>query len=199
MSDPEAIRSRTYQRRPRDFSGLRTAADHSDYSLPELQWNGLRFAAVPALLRDGGVLLALPEEAFTEGELASASADSLLRLVGAFGIGTCALRSSRRGELQSEVPALIAGLDADTSRDSESDRVLALRTEQGLREVAGFGLSKDWSLWLAADGVRRLLDLYRKLASLPNPSNPRFQKRGLNPRFKCGTAHLNRGFNPAFK
>ena len=33
----------------------------------------------------------------------------------------------------------------------------------------------------------------------PSPSNPAFQKRGLNPRFKCGTAHLNRGFNPALK
>ena len=43
-----------------DFSVLRTAEDFSDYSLLELQWNGLRFAAVPALVRDGGVPLVLP-------------------------------------------------------------------------------------------------------------------------------------------
>ena len=44
-----------------DFSDLRTAEDFSDYSLLEPQWNGLRFAAVPALVRNGGVLVVVPE------------------------------------------------------------------------------------------------------------------------------------------
>ena len=197
MSDPEAFSSRAYQRRPRDFSGLRPAADHSDYSLPELQWNGLRFAAVPALLRDGGVLLVPLEEAFTGGELTSASADSPSRLVGPFGIGTCTLRSSRRVELQSEVPALLAGLDADTFRDPESDRASALRTKQGLRGVAGIGLSKDWSLWLAADGVRRLLDLYHKLASPGNPLHSRHSPYATGESGSEGGPGLGPGARPA--
>ena len=156
-----------------DFSGLRTAADHSEYSLLELQWNGLHFAAVPALLRDGGVLLALPGEAFSEEEVTLASADGFSGLLGPFVIGTCALRGARRVELQSEVPALIVDLDADTLCDPESDGVLALCTEQSLRELTGFGLSKGRSLWLAAEGVRRLVDLYRKLASPGNPPHSR--------------------------
>ena len=74
-----------------DFSVLRTAEDYSDYSLLELQWNGLRFAAVPALIRDGGVLLVLPEEAFAEEELTLASADGFSVLLGPFVNGSCAL------------------------------------------------------------------------------------------------------------
>ena len=110
MSDPEEEGLATTTVGLTDFSGLRTAADHSDYSLLELQWNGLRFAAVPALLRDGGVLLVLPEEAFSEEELALASADGFSGLLGPFVIGTCTLRGARRIELQSEVPALIVDL-----------------------------------------------------------------------------------------
>ena len=72
------------------FSGLRTAADHSDPSLLDLQWNGLRFAAVPALLRDGGVLLVLPEEA-NDGVLALCAEQSL---GGFFGFGLSKGRSS---------------------------------------------------------------------------------------------------------
>ena len=173
MSDPEELDLATTTVGLVDFSELRTAADHSDYSLLELQWNGLRFAAVPAQLRDGGVLLVLPEEAFSEEELTLASADGFSGFVGPYVIGSCTLRGARRVELQSEVPALIVDLDADILCDQASDGVLALCTEQSLRELTGFGLSKGRSLWLAAEGVRRLVDLYRKLASPGNPPHSR--------------------------
>ena len=61
---------------------------------------------------------------------------------------------------------LIVDLDSDTLGDPESDGVLALCTEDSLRELSGFGLVKGRSLWPSAEGVRRFVELYRKLASL---------------------------------
>ena len=116
-----------------DFSDLRTAEDFSDYSLLELQWNGLRFAAVPALVRSGGVLVVVPEEAFSEEELNLASADGFDGLIGPFVNGSCTLRGARRAELQSEVQALIVDLDSNTLGDPEVDGALALCTEQPQR------------------------------------------------------------------
>ena len=107
-----------------DFSVLRTAEDFSDYSLLELQWNGLRFAAVPALIRDGGVLLVLPEEAFSEEKLTLASADGFSGLLGPFVNGSCTKRGTRRTELQSEAQVLIVDLDSDTLGNPEFDGVL---------------------------------------------------------------------------
>ena len=80
-----------------DFSDLRTAEDFSDYSLLELQWNGLRFAAVPALVRDGGVLVVVPEEAFSEEELTLASADGFDGFIGPFVNGSCTVRRAEGG------------------------------------------------------------------------------------------------------
>ena len=79
-----------------DFGELRTAVEHSDYSLLELQWNGLRFAAVPALLRDGGVLAVLPAEACTDEELAFSAEEGFVGLVGPCVNGSCTLRGARR-------------------------------------------------------------------------------------------------------
>ena len=149
-----------------DFSDLRTAEDFSDYSLLELQWNGLRFAAVPALVRDGGVLVVVPEEAFSEEELTLASADGFDGFIGPFVNGSCTVRGARRAELTSEVQALIVDLDSTTLSDPEVDGALAPCTESSLRELTGFGVVKGRStLWPSAEGVRRLVDLYRKLAS----------------------------------
>ena len=50
-----------------DFSDLRTAAEFSGFSLSELQWNGLRFAAVPALSRSGDLLAVVPKAAGAQG------------------------------------------------------------------------------------------------------------------------------------
>ena len=166
-----------------DFSVLRTAEDFSDYSLLELQWNSLRFAAVPALVRDGGVLLVLPGGAFSEEELALASAGGFTGLIRPFVNGSCTLRSSRRTELQSEVQVLIVDLDCDTFGDPECDGVLALCTEDSLKELSGFGLVKGLSLWPSAEGVRRLVELYRKLATparlLHSRSIPYMHARGV--------------------
>ena len=60
---------------------------------------------------------------------------------------------------------LIVDLGSDTLGDPESDGVLALCTEGSLKELTGFGLVKGRSLWPSAEGVRRLVVLYRKLAS----------------------------------
>ena len=135
-----------------DFSVLRTAEDYSDYSLLELQWNGLRFAAVPALIRDGGVLLVLPEEAFSEEAQTLASADGFTGLLGPFVNGSCAHRGSRRTELQSEVQALIVDLGSDILGDPESDGVLALCTGDSFKGLSHVGLVKGRSLWPLAEG-----------------------------------------------
>ena len=50
-----------------DFSDLRTAEEFSGFSLPELQWNGLRFAAVPAPNRDGDLLAVVPKAVGAQG------------------------------------------------------------------------------------------------------------------------------------
>ena len=148
-----------------DFSDLRTAEEFSDYSLLELQWNGLRFAAVPALVRSGGVLVVVPEEAFSEEELNLASAGGFDGLIGPFGNGSCTMRGARRAELQSEVQVLVVDLDSNSLGDPVVDGALALCTESTLRELTGFGAVKGRALWPAAEGVRRLVELYRTLAS----------------------------------
>ena len=107
-----------------DFSDLRTAEEFSDYSLLELQWNGLRFAAVPALVRSGGVLVVVPEEAFSEEELSLASADGFEGLIGPFVNGSCTLRAARRAELQSEVQVLVVDLDSNSLGDPVVDGAL---------------------------------------------------------------------------
>ena len=50
-----------------DFNDLRTAAEFSGFSLPELQWNGLRFAAVPAPIRNGDLLAVVPKAVGAQG------------------------------------------------------------------------------------------------------------------------------------
>ena len=127
-----------------DFSDLRTAEDFSDYSLLGLQWNGLRFAAVPAQVLSGGVLVVAPEEAVSEEELNLASADGFVGLIGPFVNGSCTLRGARRAELQGEVQALIVDLGSDTLGDPEVDGVLALCTESSLKELTGFGVVKEF-------------------------------------------------------
>ena len=62
-----------------DFSDLRTAEEFSGFSLPELQWNGLRFAAVPALFRSGDLLAVVPKAV---GALALCSASTSRGLTG---------------------------------------------------------------------------------------------------------------------
>ena len=61
---------------------------------------------------------------------------------------------------------LIVDLDSNTLCDPEVDGALALCTENSLRELTGFGVVKGRStLRPSAEGVRRLVELYRKLAS----------------------------------
>ena len=50
-----------------DLSDLRTAVGFSGSSLSELQWNSLRFAAVPALFRSGDLLAVVPKAAGAQG------------------------------------------------------------------------------------------------------------------------------------
>ena len=152
MSDLEEVESAPAAVGLVDFSVLRTAEDFSEYSFLELQWNGMRFAAVPALVRDGGVLLVLPGEAFSEEELILASADGFTGLIGPFVNGSCTLRGSRRTELQSEVQVLMLDLDSDTLGDPESDGVLALCTEDSPQELSGFGLVGSLSLAFGGGG-----------------------------------------------
>jgi hypothetical protein len=155
-----------------DLSNVRTAGEHSDYSLLGLQWNGQRFAAVPALLREGGILVALPEETFSEEELALATEERLPGLVGPYVSGSCTLRGARRAELQTTVDVLIVDLDTSLLSDPGQDGALGPCTEDGLRELTGFGLVQGRSLWPSAEGVRRLVGVFHNLAS-PEPLHRR--------------------------
>ena len=165
MSDLEEEEAGPASVGPVDFSDLRIAEDFSDYSLLELQWNGLCFAAVPALVRSGGVLVVVPEEAFSEEELNRASADGFDGLIGPFVNGSCTPRGARKAELQGEVQVLIVDLDSNTLGDLEVHGALALCTGSSLKELTVFGVVKGRSLWLSAKGVWRLVELYHKLAS----------------------------------
>ena len=148
-----------------ELGNIVTAVDRSDYTLLELQWNGQRFAAVPALLREGGILVALPEETFTEEELALAAMEGYTGLIGPNVQGSCSLRGSRGAELRSEVNVQIVDLDIELLSNPGVDGALAPCTEASLRELTGFGLGKGRLSWPSAEGVRRLVGLFRSLAT----------------------------------
>jgi hypothetical protein len=59
-------------------------------------------------------------------------------------------------------------LDASLLGDPEQGVSLGLCSEDGLRELTGFGLVQGRSLWPSAEGVRRLVGVFRNLAS-PEP------------------------------
>ncbi len=155
-----------------DLSSVRTAEECSDYSLLELQHNGQRFAAVPALLREGGILVAVPEEAFPEEELVLAFEEGFPGVVGPYVSGSCTLRGARRAELHTAVDVLIVDLDTSLLHDPTGSTTLVPCTEDGLRDLPGFGLVQGRSLWPSAEGVRRLVGVFRNLAT-PEPLHHR--------------------------
>ena len=93
-----------------DFSSLRTAEECSGYSLSELQWDGLSFATVSALIRSGVFLVAAPEGALTE-EVDRALAlrtRSTLRELTSFGADWGrAFWAAAEGALEAQVRALV--------------------------------------------------------------------------------------------
>ena len=131
----------------------------------ELQLNGQRFAAVPALLREGGILVVVPEDTFSEEELTLAGEEGFSGLVGPYVSGSCTLRGARRAELHTSVDVLIVDLDTSMLGDSPQGASLGLCSEDGQRELTVFGLVQGRASWPSAEGVRRLVGAFRNMGS----------------------------------